>query len=155
MSSNEIQDSDLKPTTTAGFQLTEQHSLDHYNTLDAEDESLNKWKASLGLGTATTPHDGPKVSSNSPSIVVTSRTDARFCWTQVTVLSLSLHSPTLETPIVLETNDLDRFDFKEAPIVIKEGVNYALELAFKVGGGVVTGLKFIQVVKRAGITCAL
>ena len=35
--------------------------------------------------------------------------------------------------------------------MIKEGSEYAVELKFSVQGDVVTGLKYIQVVRRAGI----
>ena len=53
---------DLTKNST-GFKLTAAKSLDEYAKLDAEDESLARWKASLGIvpGAATTA-TGPKVS---------------------------------------------------------------------------------------------
>lgn len=43
------EEDDLAPTQTAGYKPGEKKSLQEYQTLDAQDESLNKWKESLGL----------------------------------------------------------------------------------------------------------
>lgn len=40
---------------------------------------------------------------------------------------------------------------KKEPITIKEGIEYSVEIAFKVEGGVVSGVKYLQIVKRAGL----
>ena len=45
----------------------------------------------------------------------------------------------------------DPEQFKTKPIILKEGIEYELAITFSVGE-LLTGLKFIQVVKRAGIT---
>lgn len=42
-------DDDLVPTQTAGYTPGQKKTLDEYNQLDAQDESLKKWKESLGL----------------------------------------------------------------------------------------------------------
>jgi hypothetical protein len=44
------EEDELAPTQTAGYKVGEKKSLQEYETLDANDESLKKWKASLGLG---------------------------------------------------------------------------------------------------------
>lgn len=44
---------DLAPTQTTGYKPGEKKSLQEYQTLDAGDESLNKWKESLGLNKST------------------------------------------------------------------------------------------------------
>lgn len=52
-------------TGTAGYKVGEKKSVNEYASLDAEDESLARWKASLGIGaTATTAVDpnAPRVS---------------------------------------------------------------------------------------------
>ena len=73
---------DLLPTTTPGeltpsplfrpcsrrrslgYKPTAAKTVDEYNNLDAEDESLARWKASLGLGAkAVTTATGPKVNN--------------------------------------------------------------------------------------------
>jgi Rho GDP-dissociation inhibitor len=43
------EDDDLAPTQTTGYKPGEKKSLQDYQSLDAADESLNKWKESLGL----------------------------------------------------------------------------------------------------------
>lgn len=44
------EEDELAPTQTAGYKVGEKKSLQEYENLDANDESLKKWKASLGLG---------------------------------------------------------------------------------------------------------
>lgn len=52
----------MVPSQTAGYKVTELKSVDEYKNLDANDESLNRWKASLGLGVAAVAAgSGPKV----------------------------------------------------------------------------------------------
>ncbi|CEQ39585.1 SPOSA6832_01109, partial [Sporobolomyces salmonicolor] len=164
-----IHDADLAPTETAGYKIGEKKTLQEYAELDKDDESLQKWKASLGIGAAAgAGAEGPNVS----------------------MISLSLVSATRPTPIVLDLTkpealkalkkdrecDLPRALQPErsplrpvalrAAIVIKEGAEYAVELKdsfagfgwnpfpplqFLVNNTIVPGLKYIQAVKRAGI----
>ncbi|MBW0465044.1 hypothetical protein O181_004759 [Austropuccinia psidii MF-1] len=123
-------DEDLKPTQTAGYNPGVAKTLDEYAQLDAEDESLRKWKESLGIVAGA-------ASSGKPAL---------------SVRSLSLHSPTLAKPIVLDlTNPESLHKCKKEPVTIKEGAEYSVEIAFQVQGGVVSGVKYLQVVKRAGV----
>jgi len=126
-------DEDLKPTMHAGYKPGEKKTVEELAALDAEDESLAKWKASLGItgasGTTSTP-TGP----------------------QVTVVSLFLASPTLTTPLSLNfTNAAEVAQWKGKPITIKEGVEYNVGITFLVNHGITSGLRYIQVVKRGGI----
>ena len=59
-----VADDELKPSQTAGYSVGEKKSVQEYQQLDANDESLNRWKASLGLGGASGAADPskPKVS---------------------------------------------------------------------------------------------
>ncbi|CAG8835717.1 5019_t:CDS:1, partial [Racocetra persica] len=41
---------ELAPSQTPGYKVGEKKTLDEYANLDSTDESLNRWKASLGLG---------------------------------------------------------------------------------------------------------
>lgn len=41
---------------------------------------------------------------------------------------------------------------KKEPINIKEGAEYSVSLQFRVNHGLISGLKYLQVVKRAGIS---
>ena len=50
------------PTLCTGYKPSAAKSVDEYAKLDAEDESLARWKASLGIVPgATTSGNGPKV----------------------------------------------------------------------------------------------
>ena len=49
MSATHHEDDDLVATTTTGYKPGEKKTLEDYQTLDAGDESLNKWKESLGI----------------------------------------------------------------------------------------------------------
>ncbi|KAI8059403.1 uncharacterized protein B0P05DRAFT_478223 [Gilbertella persicaria] len=105
---------ELAPTQTTGYKPGEKKSLQEYQTLDAEDESLNKWKESLGLNKSDSslsylagPHDDPR---------------------KVIVEYLALE------------------------VQGREDVRVDLSTPRKFQHDVVSGLKYLQVVKRKGIT---
>ncbi|BGP48629.1 rho GDP dissociation inhibitor [Rhodotorula kratochvilovae] len=127
-----VPDADLAPTETAGYKVGEQKSLAELAKLDAEDESLARWKASLGISADA----APSTSGTGPN---------------VEILSLSLTAPTRPTPIEFDLTSADKVKaLRKDPIVIKEGAEYNVELKFKVNHGLVSGLKYIQVVRRLG-----
>lgn len=113
-----------------------------YAQLDAEDESLARWKASLGITNAATATGGstsgdpskPKLILHSLSLESDSAPDGK--------VSLDIGS--------LTTAKLD--ELKKSPLTIKEGVEYNVAISFSVGQEVLSGLKYIHVVKRAGVT---
>ena len=43
-------------------------------------------------------------------------------------------------------------ELKKNPVIIKEGTEYNVKLDFKVNHDVISGLKYVQVVKKAGLT---
>ncbi len=53
MSAMADQDDDLTPSQTAGYKVGEKKTIDEYKNLDSHDESLKKWKESLGLSSAS------------------------------------------------------------------------------------------------------
>jgi len=69
------------------------------------------------------------------------------------VLSLFLTSPTLPAgPISININDRAQLDaIKKNPIKIKEGVEYNVGITFKVNHSIISGVRYIQIVKRSGI----
>ena len=153
------EDPDLAPTQTEGYKLSQAQSLQHYSTLDQEDESLNKWKASLGI-TASSTSTTPSVSLPlSRAILVISPHTHDLNIAQVTILSLSLSSADLATPIEFnfpQDGANLKIDETKFPLVtIKEGIDYDVQVKFFVTGAVVSGLRYIQVVKRAGIKGSL
>ncbi|KAI0660843.1 rho GDP-dissociation inhibitor [Cubamyces menziesii] len=133
MSAPQHEEDDLVPTTTPGYKPGAAKSVDEYAKLDAEDESLARWKASLGIVPgAATSGSGPKV----------------------TILSLELASPTLPAGKHLVMNLQDHAQIaslKKNPITIKEGVEFNVRINFKVNHGIISGVRYIQVVKRSGI----
>ncbi|KAJ7086749.1 immunoglobulin E-set [Mycena epipterygia] len=124
---------DLAPSSTPGYKPSAAKSADEYAKLDAEDESLARWKASLGIVPgASGDASGPKV----------------------TVLTLELDSPTLPAgkKIAFNLSDTARLaDTKKNPIIIKEDVEYNVRITFKVNHSIISGVRYIQVVKRSGV----
>jgi Rho GDP-dissociation inhibitor len=121
---------DLNPTQTEGYTVGEKKTSDELKNLDAEEESLNKWKESLGLKAAVGPADDPR---------------------KVVVLSLAMEIDGRDD-VVLDVSTPEKLDsLKDNPMTIKEGVEYKLKIKFKIQHEVVSGLKYIHVVKRKGI----
>lgn len=99
---------------------------------DAEDESLQRYKQSLGLG-------GGKDLSD-PN-------DPRVCIIQ----SLTMESPGRD-PVVIDLSSPGSLDtLKKNPFKIKEGVTFTMSAKFKVQHEILSGLHYIQVIKRKGI----
>ncbi|KAH7924053.1 E set domain-containing protein [Leucogyrophana mollusca] len=133
MSTHDDQE-ELKPTATPGYKPSAAKTAEEYAKLDAEDESLARWKASLGItpGAEGADTSGPKV----------------------TVLTLELDSPTLPAgkKIIFNLSDTAKLaDTKKNPIVIKEGVEYNVRITFKVNHSIISGVRYMQLVKRAGV----
>jgi Rho GDP-dissociation inhibitor len=135
MSTHQDEDhEDLKPSQTPGYKPAgPAKSADEYAKLDAEDESLARWKASLGIVPGTTaPASGPKV----------------------TILTLQLASDTLPQGKTVSLNVQDAAalaDTKKNPIVIKENVEYNVRISFKVNHSIISGVRYLQIVKRSGV----
>ncbi|EPQ27639.1 uncharacterized protein PFL1_04777 [Pseudozyma flocculosa PF-1] len=130
-----IGDDELATTKTAGYNPGEKKTLDEYTKLDAEDESLARWKASLGLDTASAAVDpnAPKLQLHSISLVSPSAPGG--------AVSIDLQQPKEQLEAL-----------KKNPLNVKEGVDYSVKIVFKVGNEILSGLKYVQVVKRAGVT---
>lgn len=119
---------DLTPEDT-GYKAPAQASVGEMNALDADDEALVKWKAQLlgaGGGAAV---DGPKV--------------------QVIKMDLLSEGKTLTLDL---TGDVAAL--KDHKMQVKEGVEYKIQITFKINNEVVAGLKYLAAVKRKGITVA-
>lgn len=126
-------DSDLVPEDTAGYKVTEKKTIAEYANLDAEDDSLKKWKESLGLVDTSNLAGDP----TDPRRVVVLELRVEVEGSEPIVINL-------ETPGALE-------NLKKNPIVIKERSKYQRRLRFRVQHEIITGLKYLQSVKRAGI----
>ncbi|WWC63369.1 uncharacterized protein I303_105969 [Kwoniella dejecticola CBS 10117] len=111
----EATEDELAPTETQGYKVGQSKTVAELAALDQEDESLQRWKASLGLG--------PNAAAGGSKKVI--------------LKTLFLSSPTLS---------------KDISVTIKEGVEYSVGITFTVENEIVSGLRFLQVVKRSGIT---
>jgi len=125
-------DDDFGPSESTGYIVGEKKTVDEYKNLDAHDDSLNKWKESIGL--RKTPDAGPT-------------DDTR----RVVILQLALEVAG-RPDVVLDLSTPDALEnVKNSPFVIKEGVEYRMKVKFRIQHEVVSGLKYLQIVKRKGI----
>lgn len=79
---------------------------------------------------------------------------ALHCYPQLSLHSLSLVSSTApggSVSINLQQSKEQLAQFKQNPLTVKEGVEYSVKIRFSVGSDILSGLKYVQVVKRAGI----
>ncbi|OLY82687.1 Rho GDP-dissociation inhibitor [Smittium mucronatum] len=177
---------DLVPTQTEGYHVGEKKTIEDYEKLDANDESLRKWKESLGLNkaSAVSPSDDPrKVVVTALVLEVEGRDDVVMDVSTPGNLSLAY----LTVPSQLFNLFFLNFFFKnikieaistlkKTPLVIKEGIAYRLKIRFRysfslplfslqhfpfitkakislrIQHDVISGLKYLHAVKRAGIT---
>ncbi|KAL3470917.1 immunoglobulin E-set [Aspergillus californicus] len=123
---------DLTAAKTEGFKVGEKKTIAEYNELDKNDESLNRWKASLGLN-AGEPIGDPN--------------DPRRC----IIKSLALEVEGRED-VFIDVSEPGAVDeLKNKPFTIKEGATFRIKVTFEVHKDVLSGLKYLQVVKRKGI----
>lgn len=101
---------------------------------DANDNSLKKWKESIGI------------SSSTGQIIHDPTNDNK-----VLLETISLHSPG-RPPIDLSISSPESLaKLATSPFTVKEGVRYQMVIKFRIQREVVSGLKYLQVVKRKGI----
>jgi Rho GDP-dissociation inhibitor len=126
-------DDDLVPSRAEGYKLGEKKTVDEYAKLDGEDEALNRWKASLGIGIGGATIGDPN--------------DKRC----VVILQLCLVAPGRPDVVI----DLQQPGALEAltskPFTIKEGAEYSMRVKFRVQHEVISGLKYLQRVKWKGV----
>ncbi|WFD35180.1 rho GDP dissociation inhibitor [Malassezia cuniculi] len=119
---------DLNPTR-------QKKSIHEYAQLDQEDESLRRWKESLGISASATQG---ALDPNAPKL---------------TIHSLALESPQIKSGSV--SIQLDKPNALEQlakhPLQIPEGIEYTVVIKFTVGREVLSGLKYLHVVRRAGV----
>jgi len=130
MSKDSEHDEDFDRTDEPNYKIGEKKTIEEYNNLDSNDESLNRWKESLGLNkAAAAPVDDPR---------------------RVVILKLALEVAGREDVVLDLTHPGALDEIREKPFIIKEGVEFRMKAVFKVQHEVVSGLKYLQVVKRKG-----
>ncbi|KAK6335423.1 hypothetical protein TWF696_002201 [Orbilia brochopaga] len=127
-----MDDHELEGSTTEGYKVGEKKTIDELKNLDADDEALNKWKASLGLATGKQigdPNDPRTVVIEEIALLVEGRPDIAVDLTKGNALE----------------------ELKSKPFTLKEGCEYRMRVKFRVQHEVISGLKYVHVVKRKGI----
>eukprot|EP01114_Cavostelium_apophysatum_P011696 TRINITY_DN260_c0_g1_i1.p1 TRINITY_DN260_c0_g1~~TRINITY_DN260_c0_g1_i1.p1 ORF type:complete len:206 (+),score=56.21 TRINITY_DN260_c0_g1_i1:75-692(+) len=131
----ETQEVDAKDENDVEYKVSKKVGINDLLNLDKEDESLRKYKESL-LGQATKEAYAPK-------------DDPR----RVVILELKVTCQgrpggdivyKLETPAAISK-------LKETPFILKEECQYRIQLTFRVQHEIVSGLKYVNTVTRAGI----
>ncbi|CAB4252215.1 similar to Saccharomyces cerevisiae YDL135C RDI1 Rho GDP dissociation inhibitor involved in the localization and regulation of Cdc42p and Rho1p [Maudiozyma barnettii] len=117
-----------------GYKVGEKKTVDEYKKLDAEDAALAKWKESLGLGSDVLPLEFPG--------------DKR----KVVIQKIQLLVNTESKPISFDlTNEQTIKELASKRYKIKENSIYKLRITFKVQHEIITGLRYVQYIKKAGI----
>ncbi|KAK0636644.1 immunoglobulin E-set [Bombardia bombarda] len=131
MASNE---DDLMPENTSGYKLSQpKQSLAEYQKMDENDESLQRYKESLGLGGGGKDLSDPN--------------DPRVC----IIYSLTMESPG-RPPVVIDLSKPgSESTLKDNPFKIKEGARFTMVASFKVQHEILSGLHYVQAVKRGKI----
>jgi len=120
---------DEEPEETKGYVPPAQKSLEEIQNMDADDESLQRYKHALLAGCAQPGCcHGPNVVVQKIAICPTDRED-------------------IEIDLTGDINNL-----KKKPVVIKEGCEYRVKIYFLVKREIVAGLKFHQVITRNSIS---
>ncbi|KAJ6102492.1 Rho GDP-dissociation inhibitor [Penicillium sp. IBT 16267x] len=122
---------ELAATKTEGFKVGEKKTMEEYQELDKDDEAMVRWKASLGLnaGNPIGKAGDPKCVIKSLALRVEGRDDVKI---------------DLSAPGAVD-------ELKNKPFTIKEGAKFHIQVVFQVNHDVLSGLKYLQVVKRKGI----
>ncbi|SCU92647.1 LAMI_0E11408g1_1 [Lachancea mirantina] len=116
------------------YKVSAKKTVAEYRNLDAEDESLAKWKESLGLGSDLLPLEFPG--------------DKR----RVVIKKIQLIVNTEREPITFDLNNEQTIkELASKRYKIKEKSIYKLRISFKVQHEIITGLRYVQYIKKAGI----
>lgn len=119
---------------TDNYKVGAKKTVEEYQKLDADDEALRKWKESLGLGGDVLPLEYPG--------------DTR----RVVIKQIQLIVDTELQPITFDlTNEKTLKELASKRYKIKEKSVYHLKITFKVQHEIITGLRYVQYTKKAGI----
>lgn len=128
---------DLVPESVEGYTVGEKKTIDEYTKLDAEDESLAKWKASLGLSANSSAY--PVKAGDKRTVVIVE-------------MALTFPEDPRKESIVIPLEDASGNSIsKDIKFTIAEKSVYELQIKFRVQHEIITGLKYLHSVKKAGI----
>jgi len=130
--------SDDEGEGTPGYKISKKVDMNTIMTMDAEDESLRKYKEALlgkALSTEVAPTDDPRrVVVKEMRVIVKDRPDGDIVY--------DLAQRGAEEKL------------KDNPFTLKEKCEYKIQVSFKVQHEIVAGLKFINLVYRKGVRVA-
>jgi Rho GDP-dissociation inhibitor len=125
------QEDELLPENTSGYKLSQpKQSLAEYNKMDENDESLQRYKQSLGLAADD----------------ISDPNDPRVCIIQ----SLTMDSPGRESVVIDLSAPGSANSLKDKPFKIKSGAKFTMTVQFKVQHEILSGLHYVQVIKKKG-----
>lgn len=128
---------DLVPESVEGYTVGEKKTIDEYTKLDAEDESLAKWKALLGLSADSSAY--PVKAGDKRTVVIVE-------------MALTFPEDPKKESIVIPLEDASGNSIsKDIKFTIAERSVYELQIKFRVQHEIITGLKYLHSVKKAGI----
>ncbi|KAI0844196.1 immunoglobulin E-set [Daldinia vernicosa] len=121
----------LQQTRSRFSDRTDSSNLNNLDT-DANDESLQRYKQSLGLSGGKDLSD-----PNDPRVCI--------------IHSLAMESPG-RAPVIIDLSAPgSESTLKDRPFKIKEGSKFTMVATFKVQHEILSGLQYVQLVKRKGI----
>jgi len=126
---------ELEDNLSDSYNAPKKVSLEQLSKMDQEDESLRKYKEALlgkAVSSAYSPKDDPRrVVIVEMKVIAEGRPGGDITYN-------------LDSPEKVKA-------FKDQPFVLKEGCNYKIQVAFRVQHEIVSGLKYLYAVSRAGI----
>lgn len=129
---------DLVPEDVKGYLVGEKKTIEEYTKLDAQDASLAKWKASLGLNANSTPF--PVKAGDKRTVVI------------VEMALVFPEDASLQSVVIpLEDKDGNTLANNEIKFSVKEKSVYDIKIKFRVQHEIITGLRYLHSVKKAGI----
>ncbi|KAI3395925.1 hypothetical protein diail_636 [Diaporthe ilicicola] len=126
-------DEDTMPEETQGYKLSQpKQSLAEYQQMDSNDESLQRYKESLGLTGGNDLSD-----PNDPRVCI--------------IEALTMDSPG-RSPVTIDLSTAGSENtLKDKPFKIKEGAKFTMSATFRVQHEILSGLHYVQIVKRKGV----
>ncbi|KAK3352716.1 immunoglobulin E-set [Lasiosphaeria hispida] len=126
-------DEDLMPENTSGYKISQpKQSLAQYQQMDEGDESLQRYKESLGLGGGQDLSD-----PNDPRVCI--------------IYALAMHSDGRDPVVIDLSAPGSESTLKNKPFKIKEGSRFTMTAKFKVQHEILSGLHYVQSIKRGKI----
>lgn len=124
-------DSRDEPDVISHFAVSK-HYMPNNGSSDANDESLQRYKQSLGLGGGKDLSD-----PNDPRVCI--------------IHALTMESPGRDPVTIDLSQPGSEVTLKDKPFKIKEGSKFTMVVTFKVQHEILSGLQYVQVVKRKGL----